>query len=170
MLGFSTIRGRLWGSYLILFVLLLSVLFFSVTRFQFLSNNIKSIVGENAALVELTGELNVNAESLASRLLMLFVLEERQARISIYKEIDERNRMMDESLAKMQTLVKLPEDQHSVEQLKQQRGVYQKALQATVEALELGELEEAKNLMAGQTRNDLQTFLDQTSVFAERQQ
>lgn len=170
MLGFSTIRGRLWGSYLILFVLLLSVLFFSVTRFQFLSNNIKSIVGENAALVELTGELNVNAESLASRLLMLFVLEERQARISIYKEIDERNRMMDESLAKMQTLVKLPEDQLSVEQLKQQRGVYQKALQATVEALELGELEEAKNLMAGQTRNDLQTFLDQTSVFAERQQ
>ncbi|GAA0826847.1 hypothetical protein GCM10009112_04790 [Marinomonas arenicola] len=170
MLGFSTIRGRLWGSYLILFVLLLSVLFFSVTRFQFLSNNIKSIVGENAALVELTGELNVNAESLASRLLMLFVLEERQARISIYKEIDERNRMMDESLAKMQTLVKLPEDQRSVEQLKQQRGVYQKALQATVEALELGELEEAKNLMAGQTRNDLQTFLDQTSVFAERQQ
>ncbi|MEL0612465.1 methyl-accepting chemotaxis protein [Marinomonas arenicola] len=170
MFGFSTIRGRLWGSYLILFVLLLSVLFFSVTRFQFLSNNIKSIVGENAALVELTGELNVNAESLASRLLMLFVLEERQARISIYKEIDERNRMMDESLAKMQTLVKLPEDQRSVEQLKQQRGVYQKALQATVEALELGELEEAKNLMAGQTRNDLQTFLDQTSVFAERQQ
>ncbi|MFI8622336.1 methyl-accepting chemotaxis protein [Marinomonas sp. NPDC078689] len=170
MLGFSTIRGRLWGSYLILFVLLLSVLFFSVTRFQFLSNNIKSIVGENAALVELTGELNVNAESLASRLLMLFVLEERQARISIYKEIDERNRMMDESLAKMQTLVKLPEDQRSVEQLKQQRGVYQKALQATVEALELGELEEAKSLMAGQTRNDLQTFLDQTSVFAERQQ
>ncbi|MEL0615095.1 methyl-accepting chemotaxis protein, partial [Marinomonas arenicola] len=71
-----------------------------------------------------------------------------------------RNRMMDESLANMQTLVKLPEDQRSVEQLKQQRGVYQKALQDTVEALELGELEEAKNLMDGQTRKDLQTFLD----------
>ncbi|REG83742.1 methyl-accepting chemotaxis protein [Marinomonas pollencensis] len=170
MLGFSTIRGRLWGSYLVLFILLLSVLFFSVTRFQFLSNNIKTIVGENAALVDLTGELNVNAESLASRLLMLFVLEDRDARIAIYKEIDDRNRMMDESLAKMETLVQLPEDQQIIERLKNQRGVYQKALQATVEALELGELEEAKNLMAGQTRSDLQTFLDQTSVFADRQQ
>ena len=170
MLGFSTIRGRLWGSYLILFILLLSVLFFSVTRFQFLSNNIKTIVGENAALVDLTGELNVNAESLASRLLMLFVLEDRDARIAIYKEIDDSNRMMDESLAKMETLVKLPEDQQIIERLKKQREVYQKALQATVEALELGELEEAKNLMAGSTRNDLQTFLNETAVFADRQQ
>lgn len=167
---FSTIRGRLWGSYLILFVLMLSVIGFSATRFQSLSSNIKDIVGENTALVELTGELNVNAESLASRILMLFVLEDRDARVAIYKEIDERNRMLDTSLAKMQNLVKLPEDKQIVEKLKSQRAVYQKALQDTVEALEIGELDDARKLMAGPTRDDLQTFLNETAVFSERQQ
>lgn len=170
MLGFSTIRGRLWSSYLILFILMLTVIGFSATRFQSLSNNIRDIVGENTALVELTGELNVNAESLASRILMLFVLEDRDARVAIYKEIDERNLMLDTSLAKMQDLVTHPEDKQIVEVLKGQRAVYQKALQATVEALELGELDEAKNLMAGQTRDDLQAFLKETSVFSDRQQ
>ncbi len=170
MLGFSTIRGRLWSSYLVLFILMLTVIGFSATRFQSLSNNISDIVGENTALVELTGELNVNAESLASRILMLFVLEDRDARVAIYKEIDERNLMLDTSLAKMQDLVTRPEDKQIVAVLKGQRAVYQKALQATVEALELGELDEAKSLMAGQTRDDLQAFLKETSVFSDRQQ
>ena len=75
-MSFTSIRSRLRASYLVLLVLLVLVVALSVSRFQLLSGNIRSIVDENAALVELAGELNVNAESLASRLLLLFVLEE----------------------------------------------------------------------------------------------
>lgn len=167
MLGFASIRGRLRASYLVLLALLVFVVVLSVSRFQLLSGNIRSIVDENAALVELTGELNVNAESLASRLLLLFVLEERNARVAIYKEIDERNKSLDANLEKMALLVQTPKDKASIEGLKTQRKVYQAALQATVEALEFGELDDAKKLMAGTTRNELQTFLKQTSTLSE---
>lgn len=169
MLGFSTIRGRLRASYLVLLVLLIAVLAVAVTRFQSLSSSTRMIVDENAALVELTGELNVNAESLASRLLLLFVLDEREQRVAIYKELDELNRRMDQSLERMAELVTTAEDQQTVAALKKQRGVYQDALQATVEALEFGELEQAKKLMSGNTRAELQTFLGQTKRLADKQ-
>lgn len=169
MLGFSTIRSRLATSYVVLLALLILVIVFSASRFQLLSKNIQGIVDENAALVELAGELNVNAESLASRLLLLFVLEERDARVAIYREIDERNKRLDEGLEKMLELVSSSENQAHIEALKQQRVVYQAALQSTVEALEFGELAEAKAMMAGQTRDELQTFLNQTKALAERE-
>lgn len=169
MLGFATIRSRLTASYLVLLILLLTVVGLSATRFQSLSGNIQGIVDENAALVELTGELNVNAESLASRLLLLFVLEERDERVAIYKEIDERNRNMDASLEVMANLVTSDENKSAIEALKAQRAVYQAALQSTVEALEFGELDDAKAQMAGPTRNELQTFLNQTKALAERE-
>lgn len=166
MLDFGTIRGRLTASYLVLLVFLLVVIALSAVRFQSLSDNIRGIVDENAALVELTGELNVNAESLASRLLLLFVLEEREARVAIYKELDERNRNMDVSLETMAGLVTSEKNKVAVEALKAQRGVYQASLQSTVEALEFGELDDAKKQMAGPTRNELQTFLNQTKALA----
>jgi len=167
MLDFATIRGRLTASYLVLLVFLLVVIGLSTTRFQSLSDNIRGIVDENAALVELTGDLNVNAESLASRLLLLFVLEERDARVAIYKEIDQRNRNMDESLETMTSLVTSEKNKATVEALKVQRGVYQAVLQSTVEALEFGELQDAKAQMAGPTQNELQNFLNQTKALAE---
>ncbi|GAB3487483.1 methyl-accepting chemotaxis protein [Marinomonas epiphytica] len=169
MLGFSTIRSRLATSYVVLLALLILVIVFSASRFQLLSKNIQGIVDENAALVDLAGELNVNAESLASRLLLLFVLEERDARVAIYKEIDERNKRLDEGLSKMLELVSSSENQAHIEVLKKQRVVYQAALQSTVEALEFGELADAKAMMAGQTRDELQTFLNQTKALAERE-
>ncbi|WOD09067.1 MCP four helix bundle domain-containing protein [Marinomonas sp. GJ51-6] len=148
MLSFATIRGRLTASYLVLLILLLVVVGLSATRFQSLSGNIRGIVDENAALVELTGDLNVNAESLASRLLLLFVLEDRDERVAIYKEIDERNRNMDASLETMTSLVTSDKNKAVVEALKKQREIYQAALQSTVEALEFGELDDAKAQMA----------------------
>ncbi|MBJ7536157.1 methyl-accepting chemotaxis protein [Marinomonas transparens] len=166
MPGFTSIRGRLRTSYVVLLTMLVLVILLSVSRFQLLSKNIRGIVDENAALVELTGELNVNAESLASRLLLLFVLEERDARVEIYKEIDQRNKNLDDSLEKMGGLVQTTQGKASVAALKTQRQVYQAALQATVEALEFGELADAKMLMAGTTRDELQTFLTQTNVLA----
>lgn len=166
---FSSIRGRLQTSYFILLVLLIAVLTLSVSRFNILSNSIEEIVDENAALVELTGELNVNAESLASNLLLLFVLKEREDRINIYKTIDGLNKEMDQSLEAMLALVTSDKDKRAIENLKKQRAVYQEARQATLEAIEFGEEEEAKKLMAGRTQDELKNFLAQTSAMAEEQ-
>lgn len=169
MLGFATIKGRLRTSFLVLLALLTLVVLLSVTRFQALSGNIRTIVDENAALVELSGELNLDAESLASRLLLLFVLEERDARVAIYQEIDARNKRLDTNLDIMTELVRTEQDKALIAQLKEQKIIYQNALQETVEALEFGELAQAKSLMAGNTRIQLQTFLNEADTLAERQ-
>lgn len=166
---FTSIRGRLGASYLVLLSLLVLILVLSINRFQFISGNIRGIVDENAALVALAGELNVNAESLASRLLLLFVLEDRDARVAIYKEIDSRNRTLDDNLDMMASLVKNDRDASLIDGLKTQRKVYQAALQSTVEALEFGEIDVAKNLMAGLTRDELESFLKKTKALAEHE-
>lgn len=169
MLGFATIKGKLRTSFLVLLALLTLVVLLSVTRFQALSGNIRSIVDENAALVELSGELNLDAESLASRLLLLFVLEERDARVAIYQEIDARNKSLDNNLDIMAGLVRTEQDMVLITALKEQKVIYQNALQETVEALEFGELAQAKALMSGNTRTQLQTFLNEADTLAERQ-
>lgn len=166
---FTSIRGRLGASYLVLLSLLVLILVLSINRFQFISGNIRGIVDENAALVALAGELNVNAESLASRLLLLFVLEDRDARVAIYKEIDSRNRTLDDNLDMMASLVNSDRDASLIDGLKAQRKVYQAALQSTVEALEFGEIDVAKNLMAGLTRDELESFLKKTKALAEHE-
>ena len=169
MLVFTSIRGRLGASYFVLLSLLVLILVLSINRFQFISGNIRGIVDENAALVALAGELNVNAESLASRLLLLFVLEDRDARVAIYKEIDSRNRTLDDNLDMMASLVNSDRDASLIDGLKAQRKVYQAALQSTVEALEFGEIDVAKNLMAGLTRDELESFLNKTKALAEHE-
>lgn len=166
---FTSIRGRLGASYFVLLSLLVLILVLSINRFQFISGNIRGIVDENAALVALAGELNVNAESLASRLLLLFVLEDRDARVAIYKEIDSRNRTLDDNLDMMASLVNSDRDASLIDGLKAQRKVYQAALQSTVEALEFGEIDVAKNLMAGLTRDELESFLKKTKALAEHE-
>ena len=166
---FTSIRGRLGASYFVLLSLLVLILVLSINRFQFISGNIRGIVDENAALVALAGELNVNAESLASRLLLLFVLEDRDARVAIYKEIDSRNRTLDDNLDMMASLVNSDRDASLIDGLKTQRKVYQAALQSTVEALEFGEIDVAKNLMAGLTRDELESFLKKTKALAEHE-
>ena len=171
MFGFATIRGRLTASYLVLLAFLLVVIGLSVTRFQMLSSNTRSIVEENAALVELTAGLNVNAESLASRLLLLFVVEKdnRDARVAIYKQIDERNQTMDASLELMASLVTSEESMRDIENLQKQKVIYQAAPQSTVEAVEFGELADAQMQMAGPTIDELNTFLAQTKNLVERE-
>ncbi|MCV2401800.1 methyl-accepting chemotaxis protein [Marinomonas sp. C2222] len=169
MLGIATIRGRLTASYIVLLAFLLVVIGLSASRFQQVSSHIKDIVEENAALVELTNELNINAESLASRLLLLFVVDERDSRVAIYKEIDSHNGQMDAGLEAMSKLIQA-EDSSVIDSLKAQKDIYQAALQSTVEALEFGELADAKAMMSGTTQNELNKFVAQAQALAEQKQ
>ncbi|WCN07593.1 methyl-accepting chemotaxis protein [Marinomonas mediterranea] len=166
---FTSIKSRLRASYILLLVLLVMISGLSISRLQSLNTNLEEIVEENAALVELSSELNIQAESLASRLLLLFVLEERDQRVDIYKEIDQRNARMDAILEEMQALVTTQQDSSLVTKLAAQKTAYQAELQSTVEAIEFGEQSDAKMQMAGPTRQALQTFLDQANQLSERQ-
>ncbi|TDO97270.1 methyl-accepting chemotaxis protein [Marinomonas balearica] len=166
---FTSIKSRLRASYILLLVLLVVISGLSISRLQSLNTHLEDIVEEKAALVELSSELNIQAESLASRLLLLFVLEERNQRIDIYKEIDQRNARMDAILNEMNDLVTSEEDQTLVAALSAQKTAYQAELQSTVEAIEFGEQSDAKMQMAGPTRQALRTFLDQANRLSERQ-
>ncbi|SHO56584.1 methyl-accepting chemotaxis protein [Vibrio quintilis] len=166
---FTSIKSRLRVSYFVLLTFLVVIAGLSVSRLNSLSADLGNIVQEKAALVGLSGELNIQAESLASRLLLLFVLEDRGQRVEIYQEIDQRNARMDAILQEMEALTSEPRSQQILNTLMQQKVRYQKALQATVEAIEFGEQSEAKNQMAGPTRQALQQFLADTDLLAGEQ-
>ena len=168
-MGLTTIKGKLIASFMALLILLSVITGVAITRLHHLTASLEQIVEHNAQLVESSTELTNLAEGLASRLLLLFVLDERQQRIEIYKEIDAKNAIMDNRIESMQSLTAATADTSKLSQLSNQKTRYQAALQATVEALEFGELEDAKLQMSGDTRTKLEQFINLAQTYAETQ-
>lgn len=168
-MGLLTIKGKLIASFLTLLILLSLITSVAITRMQSFTTSLEQIVDGKAMLVESSTELTNLAEGLASRLLLLFVLDERDQRIAIYKEIDAKNAAMDQQIESMQTHISSPNQSDSLSQLAEQKTRYQGALQATVEALEFGELADAKQQMAGDTRAQLEHFIELAQRFANDQ-
>ncbi|HKM16203.1 MAG TPA: HAMP domain-containing protein [Marinospirillum sp.] len=76
--------------------------------------------------------------------------------------MDSRNAQLDEAVVRLQQLI--PNQQDVILKLEQLREIYQNKLQSTVESLEMGQLTEARKMMAGETRSaldDLLTFTEQ---------
>lgn len=168
-MGLRTIKGKLIASFLAVLMLLSIITGVAITRLHQLTGSLEHIVERNAQLVESSTELTNLAEGLASRLLLLFVLDEREQRIAIYKEIDAKNAAMDQRIESMLALTEMSDDAPILTQLGEQKTRYQGALQATVEALEFGELDDAKQQMAGDTRAQLERFINMAQAFANSQ-
>lgn len=168
-MGITTIKGKLIASFMTLLILLSFITGVAITRLHNLTASLEQIVDRNAQLVESSTELTNLAEGLASRLLLLFVLDERDQRVAIYKEIDAKNAAMDARIEGMQKLTDNPIDAAKLAQLSKQKTRYQGALQATVEALEFGELDDAKQQMSGDTRSQLEHFIKLAQAYADTQ-
>ena len=149
---------------------MLIMLIFTGVRFNNTVSQVRDIVDGDVMRAELAGEINIQAESVAGRLLLLFILEDQQQRVSIYKEIDAKNKQIDESLKKIETLLISEQDKSSLQTLKSYRKTYHDKFFETVDELEFGETEHARELMAGPTRDALDTLLAEVSVFKQRQQ
>ncbi|CUB04430.1 methyl-accepting chemotaxis protein [Marinomonas fungiae] len=168
-MGIRTIKGKLIASFMTLLILLSVITGVAITRLHNLTASLEQIVERNAQLVESSTELTNLAEGLASRLLLLFVLDERDQRVAIYKEIDAKNAAMDARIEGMQNLTDSTGDTTKLAQLIDQKTRYQSALQATVEALEFGELDDAKKQMSGDTRVQLEDFIKLAQAYADTQ-
>lgn len=161
------IRSRLTISYGVLLLFIVATLAIAIARFDQLSRQVDGLVNHDAALVEQAAIINLNAESIAGRLLLLFILEDREQRVPLYKEIDSRNQEIDQVVERLQKLI--PEQRDVLSQLGQLRETYQNKLQSTVELLELGDPAEARRMMAGETRSALDRLLAFTDNLADQQ-
>ncbi|MGR0140742.1 HAMP domain-containing protein, partial [Pseudomonas sp. RSP] len=105
-----------------------------------------------------------------SRLLLLFVLEDREQRTAIYQEIDAQNTEIDQALRGFRALMSEPESQAMLARLESLRKDYEMHFSATVEELEVGERASAVQLITGPTLSALNALLTQTTAMAEQQQ
>lgn len=112
-----SIRQRLTTSYTILLVFLLAILLISWQRFEQQAQSMRDVVEGDAVRAELASAINLHAESAASRLLLLFVLDDREQRVATYQEIDAQNAEIDRALERFRTLMSEPAAQGSLARL-----------------------------------------------------
>ena len=164
------IKYRLILSHSTILIFMLVMLVFTGIRFNSTASQVRDIVEGDVLRAELAGEINIQAESVAGRLLLLFILEDQQQRTAVYKEIDIKNKLIDEALQKIEKLLVSQQDKTSLNTLIEYRKIYHDQFFATVDEIEFGEPEQARKLMAGATRDALDTLLAEVALFKKRQQ
>lgn len=164
------IKYRLILSHSTLLLFMLGILVFTGLRFDNTASQVRHIVEGDVLKAELAGEVNIQAESVAARLLMLFILEDQQQRKAVYKEIDTKNAQIDIVLHQIEALLTTEEDKASLSALMDLRMDYHEQFFATVDEIEFGGAEEARKLMIGETRHSLDALLKGVSAFKEKQQ
>lgn len=164
------IKYRLILSHSTLLIFMLGILFFTGLRFNNTASQVRNIVEGDVLRAELAGEVNIQAESVAGRLLLLFILEDQAQRKAIYKEIDTKNAQIDTAMHQIEALLTSEKDKSSIKALMGLRMDYHQYFFETVDEIEFGELENARKLMTGKTRSALDTLLAGVSRFKEQQQ
>lgn len=164
------IKYRLILSHSTILVFMLVMLVFTGLRFNSTASQVLDIVEGDVLRAELAGEINIQAESVAGRLLLLFILEDQQQRTAVYKEIDRKNKQIDDALKKIQTLLVSEQDKRSLQTLMTVRKAYHEQFFATVDEIEFGGPDEARKLMTGKTMDALNALLAEVSIFKQHQQ
>jgi methyl-accepting chemotaxis protein len=164
------IKYRLILSHSTILIFMLAMLVFTGLRFNNAASQVRNIVEGDVLRAELAGEINIQAESVAGRLLLLFILEEQSQRTAVYKEIDIKNKQIDDALKSIEALLVSDQDKASLQNLIMVRKNYHDQFFATVDEIEFGGAEQARKLMLGKTRDALDTLLAEVSIFKQRQQ
>jgi len=149
---------------------MLAMLAFAAGNFNDTALKVRHIVEGDVLRAELAEEVNIQAESVAGRLLLLFILDNQDQRTDVYKAIDFKNKMIDEALGKLEKQLISEQDKASLENLIHLRKVYHDLFFETVDAIEFGDPDEARELMNGETRAALDALLLEASKFKLRQQ
>lgn len=164
------IKYRLILSHSTILIFMLGMIVFAGLRFNNTSSEVRNIVEGDVMRAEIAGEININAESVAGDLLTLFILEEQTQRTAVYKSIDAKNKLIDEELEKIGSLLTTDEDKAALEKLNALRMDYHKQFFATIDEIEFGEPEDARQQMVGNTRKALDALLAGVASFKQLQQ
>jgi len=165
-----SIKYRLILSHSTILIFMLGMLVFAGLRFNNTAVEVRKIVQEDVMLTEIAGEININAESVAGDLLTLFILQEQTQRTAVYKSIDAKNKLIDEELEKIGSLLTKEEDKSSLAILHTLREAYHKEFFATIDEIEFGDPEDARQQMVGNTRQTLDALLAGVASFKRQQQ
>ena len=164
------IKYRLILSHSTILIFMLGMIVFAGLRFKNTAYEVRNIVEGDVMRAEIAGEININAESVAGDLLTLFILEEQTQRTAVYQSIDAKNKLIDEELEKIGTLLTTDKDKAALEMLKKLRMDYHKQFFATIDEIEFGEPEDARQQMVGNTRKALDALLAGVASFKQLQQ
>ena len=164
------IKYRLILSHSTILIFMLGMILFAGLRFNNASYEVRNIVEGDVMRTEIAGKINITAESVAGDLLTLFILEEQTQRTAIYKSIDTKNKLIDFELEKIEILLITDEDKAALEMLKKLRKEYHKQFFATIDEIEFGEPEDARQQMVGNTRKALDALLDGVASFKKLQE
>lgn len=164
-----SIRQRLFASFAVLLLFIVAISIVAGSRLNRLADTTRDLVEGDARRAELASAINLHAESAASRLLLLFILDDREQRKTIYKDIDAHNAGIDQALADIRPLMNGPAAAQSMERLVALRKTLETRLDETVEALEMGERALATQRMTGSTRTALDALLAETAGMARQQ-
>ncbi|MBO0397143.1 MCP four helix bundle domain-containing protein [Aeromonas veronii] len=126
------IRSRLTLSYVVLLVFLAAIAAVAASRLTMLAGTTRTLVEEDSRRTALANAINIHAESAAGRLLLLFILEARDQRVEIYKEIDRHNADIHDALAELQPLMTSEDVQSELENPLVLRNQFDKHFTATI--------------------------------------
>lgn len=164
-----TIRHRLFASFAVLLLFIVAISVVAGSRFNRQAETTRDLVEGDASRAELANSINLHAESAASRLLLLFILDDREQRKAIYQEIDGHNASINRALDDIRPLLDGPVASQSMERLVALRKTLETRLDETVEALEMGDRALATQRMTGSTRIALDALLAETASMARQQ-
>lgn len=122
---------------------------------------------KNTARTTLAKEIHTHAEASAGQLALLFVLNDKDKRITAYGEMDRHNAAMDMAIERIGPLLEGADDKKT--RLISLRDAFRDGLQESVDALELNDKEKGKLLLSTVTLKNLQALRSLVEQIATEQ-
>ncbi|MCX7176173.1 MAG: methyl-accepting chemotaxis protein [Proteobacteria bacterium] len=163
------IGTRLTVAFTLLLLMLIAVAAFALAQMERQSSVTRVIVDEQSQRVSLAEELQHHAQGAALPLLQLLVTQDRDQRIPLYKQMDDANNAADDALAKLIKASPSAEDKRLLDALAAQRGSYRDLFRETVEQIELGGPQGAREHFAGKTQPALMQLLKTSAALVAQQ-
>ncbi|WP_086933527.1 methyl-accepting chemotaxis protein [Agarilytica rhodophyticola] len=167
MLSQFRIGTRLGLSFATVLVLLVMIVFVATSRISTLNSTNERLVNQELADLAAASAINMEAGAAALKLLIILATSEREARIPVYKKMDQHNNNVDVLIDKLQSNQGV--DQTKLEQLKNSQKKYRSSLQESVELLEL-DTESALEHFSDETSPALEKFLQLVDELVETKQ
>ncbi len=170
LLNEMRIGTRLTAGFAVVLLFLSAVVVVSVNRLDQLTATTREVIEGDAARATLANAINLHAESSAGRLALLFILQEKEQRITVYKEMDSHNMAIDEAIKNIIPLLAEPDEKAVLSRITALRETYREKFHNAVEALELNDRASAELAMTTSTRTALNNLLTEVGKLAENQQ
>ena len=163
------IGPRLTLAFALLLVLLLALAGFALLQMQRQAAVARLIVDEQSLQVALAETLQRQAQGAALPLLQLLVTQEREQRVPLYGQMDAANAAADDALTKLRATRSSGDEKAQLDQLAAQRERYGDLFRETVEQIEIGGPNSARQHFAEKTRPALAALLQTGGELVARQ-